>query len=306
MRAKQNNCPRQISLLVLLLMLGVSLAHAQATRTWVSGVGDDANPCSRTAPCKTFAGAISKTATGGEISVLDPGGYGAVTITKSITLDGAGTLASILAAGTNGIIINDVTNAAKVIIRNISINGVGSGINGIRFLAGNQLTVENVVIDGFTTHGIDVSLASGGKVFVKDTNITKCGSGGMRVTTVGGLVTSFLDNVHSEANDNGFQAGAGNSVTTINNSSLVGNISSGVVANGSTVIINVENSTIASNATGVNTNNFSSLIRISNNAIYNNGQGVRVFAGATVASDGTNRVSGNTSSDVPNSTIIRQ
>ena len=63
-------------------------ASAQATRTWISGVGDDANPCSRTAPCKTFAGAISKTAEGGEINALDPGGYGAVTITKSITIDG--------------------------------------------------------------------------------------------------------------------------------------------------------------------------------------------------------------------------
>src|SRR5574339_613770 len=81
-------------------------AHAQATRTWVSGVGDDANPCSRTAPCKTFAGAISKTAANGEISVLDPGGFGAVTITKSITIVGRNAEAGILAAGTNGSVIS--------------------------------------------------------------------------------------------------------------------------------------------------------------------------------------------------------
>src|SRR5712691_8776960 len=84
-----------------------ALAQAQATRTWVSGVGDDVNPCSRTAPCKTWAGAISKTAVGGEIDAIDPGGFGTVTITKSITIDGAGTLASILAAGTNGVNVND-------------------------------------------------------------------------------------------------------------------------------------------------------------------------------------------------------
>src|SRR6201991_3337060 len=84
-----------------------SLAHAQATRTWVSGVGDDANPCSRTAPCKTFAGAISKTAAGGEINCLDPGGFGTVTITKSMTIDCSATLGSILASGTNGVNIND-------------------------------------------------------------------------------------------------------------------------------------------------------------------------------------------------------
>src|SRR5687767_1796868 len=95
-------------------------ASAQATRTWVSGVGDDANPCSRTAPCKTFAGAISKTADGGEINAIDPGGYGAVTITKSITIDGAGTNASILASATTGIIVNAA--GAVVVIRNVSIN----------------------------------------------------------------------------------------------------------------------------------------------------------------------------------------
>src|SRR5262245_3518643 len=84
----------------------VSLAHAQATRTWVSGVGDDVNPCSRTAPCKTFAGAISKTAAGGEINCLDPGGFGAVTITKSITIDCVHTVGGVLASLVSGIIVN--------------------------------------------------------------------------------------------------------------------------------------------------------------------------------------------------------
>src|SRR4029078_5860907 len=85
--------------------LGVSPASAESTRTWVSGLGDDVNPCSRTAPCKTFAGAISKTLGGGEIDCLDPGGFGAVTITKSITIDCTGTFGSVLVSGTNGIIV---------------------------------------------------------------------------------------------------------------------------------------------------------------------------------------------------------
>src|SRR5216683_7049715 len=93
------------------MLLVASPASAQATRTWVSGVGDDANPCSRTAPCKTFAGAISKTAAAGEIDVLDPGGFGALTITKSITIDGGGgQVASVLVAGTNGIVIQAGAN----------------------------------------------------------------------------------------------------------------------------------------------------------------------------------------------------
>src|SRR3981189_3235913 len=90
---------------ILVAMMQIAPAQAQATRTWVSGVGDDVNPCSRTAPCKTFAGAISKTATGGEINCIDPGGFGAVTITKSISIICTGVQAGVLVSGTNGIIV---------------------------------------------------------------------------------------------------------------------------------------------------------------------------------------------------------
>src|SRR5213594_3097278 len=105
--------------ILIVILAASSFAAAQATRTWVSGVGDDANPCSRTAPCKTFAGAISKTADGGEIDCIDPGGFGTLTITKSITIDGGGgQVASILASGVNGIIVNAGTNDV-VILRNL-------------------------------------------------------------------------------------------------------------------------------------------------------------------------------------------
>src|SRR5580692_1582970 len=131
--------------------LATAPAHAQATRTWVSGVGDDANPCSRTAPCKTWPGAISKTATGGEIDALDPGGFGAVTITKAITLDGGGgQVASVLVSGTNGINVTAGPNDV-VILRNLRFNGVGSGLSGINFISGAVLSVENCEIFGFIT-----------------------------------------------------------------------------------------------------------------------------------------------------------
>src|SRR2546427_3764029 len=129
-----------------------SMTQAQATRTWVSGVGDDANPCSRTAPCKTFAGAISKTAVDGEIDALDSGGFGAVTITKAITIDGDSNLAGILASLTTGVIINIQANSGSntVELRNLSINGAGNGINGIRVVgpgvAGLAVFVEKCVI----------------------------------------------------------------------------------------------------------------------------------------------------------------
>src|ERR1700720_3650868 len=106
-------------------------AHAQASRTWVSGVGDDANPCSRTAPCKTFAGAISKTAPAGEINVLDPGGFGAVTITKSITISSESPEAGVLVSGTNGIVIS-AGATDTVILKGLDIEGLGSGLDGVK------------------------------------------------------------------------------------------------------------------------------------------------------------------------------
>src|SRR5215467_1207736 len=166
---------RKINLLACLaiVLLGTTLMSAQATRTWVSGVGDDANPCSRTAPCKTFAGAISKTAPGGEIDALDPGGFGALTITKAITLDGGGgQVASVLVAGTNGIVVQAGPND-EVIIRNIRINGISQsgngGFNGIRWLSDKSLHVENCAIFGFTQNAIDIEKSDGGKAFISGT-----------------------------------------------------------------------------------------------------------------------------------------
>src|ERR1700730_9337114 len=147
---------RRFALLILALglllpVLALAPAHAQATRTWVSGVGDDANPCSRTAPCKTFAGAISKTAASGEIDCLDPGGFGGLSITKAITLDCDGTFGSVLVSGTNGIVVA-AGSTDVVALRGIFIDGIGTGINGIRFISGQALTLERVTIFGFTTY----------------------------------------------------------------------------------------------------------------------------------------------------------
>src|SRR3989442_10062865 len=156
-----------------------SLAQAQATRTWVSGVGDDANPCSRTAPCKTFAGAISKTAVNGEIDCIDPGGFGTVPITKSITIDGGGTFGSILASGTNGVNVNDsgsgAPNTKIVQLRNLSINGASTGLIGVNITSAATVFIENCVIFGFksgTGAAIrDTRTAAGAKLFVVDTTV---------------------------------------------------------------------------------------------------------------------------------------
>src|SRR5450755_4538801 len=172
---------RRIALFALFAGLLVPLfaaapAHAQATRTWVSGVGDDVNPCSRTAPCKTFAGAISKTAAGGEINCLDPGGFGAVTITKSLTIDGGGFLSGILVNVGSGIIVNAAATD-KVILRNIQFDGLGAAAIGINVLSAQQVVVDNVMIFGFTTAISVAPPANPAIVFVERARIFENGTG---------------------------------------------------------------------------------------------------------------------------------
>lgn len=140
-----------LTLLAFFMTSGV--AFAQASRTWVSGTGDDVNPCSRTAPCKTFAGAISKTLAGGEISVLDPAGYGALTITKSISIVALGVEGSVLVSGTNGIVIS-AGAGDNVSLRGIQFEGLGSGLNGILVNSAASVHIENCAIRGFTQSGI--------------------------------------------------------------------------------------------------------------------------------------------------------
>jgi len=269
-----------------LAVLVTAPANAQATRTWVSGVGDDVNPCSRTAPCKTFAGAISKTAAGGEISALDPGGFGVVTITKAITINGDGTLAGILSAGTNGVIVNAGVND-RVVLRNISINGVGTGLNGIRYIAGKSLTVDKVSISGCTARGIDMSLAAAGTLIVKDTTITNCATGVFVNSSVFALAA--LDNVTLHNNATGIEAST-NGRVTISNSVVSGNTSNGLLASTGSSQINSEDNQIAFNAlVGVNCSVAGGAIRLSNNQIYNNTTGINIAASCVVNSTGNNR-----------------
>src|SRR5687768_297258 len=213
--------------IAILTLCFASMAQAQATRTWVSGVGDDANPCSRTAPCKTFAGAISKTATGGEISVLDPGGFGAVTITKSITINGEGTLAGILAAGTVGVIVNP-TSTSTVVLRNISIVGAGTGTDGIRILNGAKVVIEKCSINGFINQGIDITPSTAGlaqQVIVNDTQIRLNTQQGIQVLP-SGTATVQLMVTNSTISGNGLggvDVAANNNSATVTNTVLTNN-----------------------------------------------------------------------------------
>ena len=287
--------------IVVFTIAASSLAHAQATRTWVSGVGDDVNPCSRTAPCKTFAGAISKTAAGGEIDALDPGGFGTVTTTKSITIDGAGTMASILASGTNGVTVNDslsaTPNTAVVNLRNLSINGAGSlsGLVGVNILAGRNVSIESCVIFGFrggNGNGVrdarTVSTNPAGQLWITDTSFYN--NLGANVTVIGAAAAqlrAFLNNVRiNGGSSHGVQVQNGSTVH-IRESAINGNLGDGVRAE-TAAKVNIISSMLNGNLTGVN--NVAGTVNLADVTMMNNANGV---AGVAVVSFGNNNVRDN-------------
>jgi hypothetical protein len=227
------------------LLVFATAASAQATRTWVSGVGDDVNPCSRTAPCKTWAGAISKTAAGGEIDALDDGGFGTLTITKSITIDGGGHMASTLASGTTGFIVN-AGSTDVVTLRRISINGAGvtPGLYGIRILAAKHVNIENSEIFGFrTAPGYGVIVDAAASVGVQIINSR------MENNNVGVGISDF-------------------GTVTIVSCSIVGNVTAGIDASGTGAppLVLVSNSNISLNAIGIQVG-ATAIVRITHNDI---------------------------------------
>jgi parallel beta helix pectate lyase-like protein len=302
---------RTLALLIFTLTL-VSLAQAQATRTWVSGTGNDANPCSRTAPCSTFAGAISKTTVNGEIDVLDSAGFGSVVITKSITIDGTGMHSSILASGTNGITVNIAVNVnddlRTVRIRGLSINGTGScglgcgtstGLTGIRFINGSALHVENTVIDGFINNGITVdhNLAQVAELYVSNTSIRNITGNGILLqnTVAGGLVVASLDKVQITNSGAGLEANS-RSRATLRDCTISTNAGVGILSAGTTdVEVNVDSSSVTYNPDGVRAD--LGTIRVSNCVISVNTNGLN-NVGGTIETFGTNRISGNTNNTV--------
>jgi hypothetical protein len=282
--------------------LAIAPAHAQATRTWVSGVGDDANPCSRTAPCKTWPGAISKTAAGGEIDALDPGGFGTVTITKSITLDGGGgQVASILASpGVNGI---NVSAAATdvIILRNLRINGAGGGV-GVQVNTAGKVVVEKCDIFEFASAAVNVTPGSGTvMVKIQETNINNNGAGVLSKPTGGATVNMSIDHSFIDANTGGAMkidgTGGGSSNVAVNDSSMSLNGGTGANAvSGPSGNVNVDlmRDVLAKNGTGVQTNNTSGgtvQVTVGQSMLSNNGTAWSVV-GPALLSYGNNQVTG--------------
>jgi hypothetical protein len=249
----------------------------QATRTWVSGVGSDSNPCSRTAPCKTFAGAFSQTAPGGEIDALDPGGFGAVTITNSVTIDGGSNFASVLAAGVT--ISAGATDT--VTLRNLSINGTGTGGTGINVTSAGSVRIENCTIYGFTNNGVSVTPAASTKINVtlKNVVISSCAAGVTASPAPTGTALLTAENLTVNYCSTG--------VSTITGATL--SLDSALVSICTTAI----------QATG-------GTIRLSNTSIFDNTTGLSASGGGAIISFVNNRLFGNTTNGAPTQSIYQR
>jgi hypothetical protein len=311
-------------LLSISLVVGFSSgAFAQASRTWVSGVGDDANPCSRTAPCKTFAGAISKTATNGEINSIDPGGFGSVTITKSITIKCEGILCGVLAAGTFGININDsgsgTPNTAIVTLSGLDIEGFNSGTNGIQFISGAKLHVHKTQIRGFRQSGgggngmsVTPSTTAGGakKITIADSYITDCGStfsnAGILIKPTGGAnVNMSVNNTQMESNTNGIfmdgSGGGGASNLAVRHSVLSAGTVNGIAvsSSGPAFVATVDSSLLTLNVgVGAAVAGAQGTLRLGSNTIVSNVTGV-MNSGGTLQSFKNNQIAGNGTDGTP-------
>jgi hypothetical protein len=238
-------------------VLASAPAHAQlATRTWVSGTGDDLAACSRSAPCKTFAAAIAVTETNGEIDCVDAGGYGTLTITKSITIDCTGTLGSILSSGGNGITVNLSTSPdplKSVVLRGLSINGAGggaqSGLRGVSIQSAAVVTLEDMVIMNHAQQGVADVRTTPGKLFIKNSVIRNNAGVGIVVAASGGTNMASIENTHSINNLYGLAAANGNQIK-IARSVFSGNSNAGIEADPGAQI-GVEHSTVNFNGTGL-------------------------------------------------------
>jgi len=308
---------RQIALSLAVIALALPFfaaapAQAQASRTWVSGTGDDANPCSRTAPCRTFQGALTagKTAPGGEINCLDAGDFGRVSITFSLTISCSAGTAGILAGGGTGIVINAAATDV-VTLRGLDIDGQGTGSNGIVITSARSVHVEKCTIRNFRfsdfSAGIIIQFTSATIfLFAADTVISDNGAGIIFFSSGGFKVASLKNVTITGSTHVGLNVASSNVYVNVTKSIISGTGGSAVLADAAGATANIDRSTIANNGYGVAAVASGSTIRISGNNIYNNSTGFLIAGGAFIQSDLTNNTGGsNGGVTVPNAALTK-
>ncbi|MFL6237477.1 MAG: hypothetical protein ACJ76N_30430 [Thermoanaerobaculia bacterium] len=314
MRSSSSLSVSALAATLLLFLASGKPAHGQLTRTWVSVNGNNVNDCSRATPCRTLSGALAKTSAGGEIDILDSGDFGSATLNKTISVIAPGVLGG-LQTGSGAAITINAGSSDKIVLRGLTIDGLGAGLDGVSFVAGGSLYVENCTINNFTRYGLDFSPANGnGKLFLTDTvvrnNGSPAGGGGVHLnaTTGAGFIAS-VDGLRSENNVVGLRAET-LGVVTVRNSLSANNGFSGFTAvtpaGSGNVRLFIENSVSTHNGTTGIASVGVATVFISNLVVTNNQTGLAVNSGGAIVSFGNNRIQGNTTDGSPTQTILQQ
>jgi hypothetical protein len=262
-----------------------------AQRAFVSAVtGNDANPCTRPLPCRSFGAAIATVAAGGEV-VVDSGGYGPFTVSKAVTVESpAGIYAGVSATSGDGI---DVSAGASdiVVLRNLTVYGFGSASTGISFLSGAALYIESCIVNGFHSYGINHSASA--DLFVTDTTVRNGGFRGIQIGPSAGSVAS-LDHCRMYGNNSDAVVVFDNAKVNVRDS-VASSKGEGFTAAGNSTVaeLNIENCVASNNIYGILTSNNVSTIRVSGSTVTNNGTGLAQFGAMTLGSYGNNHVAGN-------------
>jgi hypothetical protein len=289
---------KKVTLISIFSMAIAAFANAQATRTWVSGVGDDVNPCSRTAPCKTFAGAISKTASPGIINCLDPGGMGSVTITKSITIDCTSTLGSALSSGTQGIVINAQTTD-KVVLRGLDINGAGVtlGTNGVNVIQAGSVALFNVRIANYSNTGVETTNSSNQIALSLDNcQVLNTATGVLANSSGSGSTLLTVSNSQIENNTTGIDVEAASSSAQVSHTIVSRNTGDGFKLGNGASGAALDSSTFSFNGNGVDASAAGGTIRLSQCIVHANFTNGVTGAGTTKCFS-NNAITGNIGSN---------
>jgi hypothetical protein len=298
-----------------LRITGLTACPTGASRTFVSVNGNDVGSCPATSPCRALTYAIAQTVARGEIQILDSGGYGGVTIDKSITIAAAdGVYAGISVSSGTGITV-DAGPSGRVALRGLTINAIGGGATGINVVSAQAVQVDDCTISGFPDAGLRALPAAASSVYVRNSKLRANNVGIVAATIASGTMTLSVEQSQFEANAIGLaitQLGAKGSVVK---SRFVGNAEGALVSPsapspatldirrsvfegggtairvGASAVVTAVSSLLSHNATGIDTE-ANGTSYVSDCTITRNGTGLQGSGAAISLQD--NRLLGNT------------
>ena len=251
---------------------------------------------------------------GGEILCLGSGNYGGWTITKSVTVNCEGVIATMGDSPTGlGSVFVNVAATDRVILRgaDMNMNNSPAFAAAVNFVGAGTLVLDHVKIGGNTMglaarSGILFTPNGPGKLVISNSSINDTGNsfGGAGVLikpAPGGSAQVSLDNVNVSANLFGVAADGSDSTAginmTISDSVLASNTNDGLVATtsagGAPIGVMVKNTKSVNNGFGIRSIGSTVTVRVDGSSVVGNSTGLSFSGGGTLLTFGNNAVRAN-------------